>query len=206
MSAPLHISLSIVSGVILAALVSSFVGWQYTPLLAWDFTGVAFLFFAWTGLHNLIGEQTSSLAIVEDPGRAITDVLLVLASIASLVAVGILLFQAANLTRAIRLMQVALGTISVIISWLLVHTIYILKYARLYYKNKGGIEFYSEELPSYSDFAYVAFTIGMTFQISDNNFKTSELRKTALRHAMLSYLFGTVILASIISFILGLGK
>jgi uncharacterized protein DUF1345 len=68
------------------------------------------------------------------------------------------------------------------------HTVYVLRYARSYYGEPvGGIEFNEEDCPAYSDFAYFAFTIGMTFQGSDTNITTKSIRRLALRHAQVSY-------------------
>jgi uncharacterized membrane protein len=85
-----------------------------------------------------------------------------------------------------------------------VHTIYALRYALMYYTEPvGGIDFKGYE-PAYRDFAYLAFTVGMTFQVADTDLKNSVMRATVLRHALLSYLLGAVILASAINLISGL--
>jgi len=71
----------------------------------------------------------------------------------------------------------------------------------------GGIDFKTDdEQPDYRDFAYVAFTVGMTFQISDTDIQTRVIRRTVLRHALLAYLFGAVILAVAINLIANLVK
>jgi uncharacterized membrane protein len=83
----------------------------------------------------------------------------------------------------------------------------MLRYALLYYAYpEGGIDFNQQERPSYRDFAYLALTVGMTFQVSDTDLQTSQIRATTLRHALLSFLFGAVILASAINLIAGLGS
>ncbi len=83
---------------------------------------------------------------------------------------------------------------------------YATRYARLYYTGEdGGIDFNEDEPPTYVDFAYLAFTIGMTFQVSDRP-ETRAIRATALRHALLSYLFGAIIVATTINLIAGLAK
>jgi uncharacterized membrane protein len=80
-------------------------------------------------------------------------------------------------------------------------------YAKLYYQGEGGgVDFNEEEPPCYSDFAYLVLTIGVTFQVSDTNLKTKEIRRTALRHALLSYVFGALIIATTINLIAGLTK
>ncbi|HXL15932.1 MAG TPA: DUF1345 domain-containing protein, partial [Streptosporangiaceae bacterium] len=71
---------------------------------------------------------------------------------------------------------------------------------------EGGVDFNQDEQPCYRDFAYLALTVGMTFQVSDTNLRTTAIRATALRHALLSYLFGTVILAATINLIAGIGS
>jgi uncharacterized membrane protein len=83
-----------------------------------------------------------------------------------------------------------------------VHTIFTLRYARLYYYGAdGGIDFNQSEPPDYGDFAYVAFSIGMTFQVSDTSLSGREMRRTALKHSLLSYLFGTGVLATTINLV-----
>ncbi len=89
----------------------------------------------------------------------------------------------------------------------MVHTIFTLRYAALYYRTgtPGGIDFNQVAPPRYRDFAYVAFTLGMTFQVSDTDITDSEIRATALRHALLAYLFGTLVIAVTVNMLAGLG-
>lgn len=85
------------------------------------------------------------------------------------------------------------------------HTLFTLRYARLYFAGQaGGIDFNNNEPPRIVDFAYVAFTIGMTYQVSDTNISQFDIRSLALRQGLLSYLFGAVILASVINLVAGL--
>ena len=94
-----------------------------------------------------------------------------------------------------------------VVSWFAVHTVFTLRYARLYYSHPpGGIDFNQSEAPTYSDFAYLAFTIGMAYQVSDTDLQTRKIRATALQHSLLSYLLGAVILAMTINLIIGLGN
>lgn len=97
--------------------------------------------------------------------------------------------------------------VGVALSWFLIHTLFMLRYALLYYTGPdGGIDFNQDDPPRYIDFAYLAFTVGMTFQVSDTDLKTHPIRATALRHALLSYLFGAVILATTINLVAGLSS
>jgi uncharacterized membrane protein len=86
--------------------------------------------------------------------------------------------------------------------------LFMLRYALLYYTGvDGGVDFNQKPLaPRYLDFAYLAFTIGMTFQVSDTNLQKPIIRHTALRHALLSYLLGAVVVASSINLVVSLGS
>jgi uncharacterized membrane protein len=89
---------------------------------------------------------------------------------------------------------IALAITVVSISWATVHTLYLIHYGDLYYSDPiGGIAFNEDEPPDYHDFAYLAFTIGMTFQVSDTDLSLKKMRRTALRHALLSFVFVAVI-------------
>jgi uncharacterized membrane protein len=97
--------------------------------------------------------------------------------------------------------------LTVVLSWTVVHTVYMLRYAQLYYARGGkGVEFNGGEPPDYRDFAYLAFTIGMTYQVSDTDLTTKPIRRTATHHALLSYLFGTVVVAMTINVVASLVK
>jgi uncharacterized membrane protein len=76
-----------------------------------------------------------------------------------------------------------------------------LRYARLYYVHDGGIDFHADAPPDFRDFLYVALTIGMTFQVSDTDLNAKAIRMTATRHALLSYLFGVVVISTTINVI-----
>ncbi|MFL5895166.1 MAG: DUF1345 domain-containing protein [Thermoleophilaceae bacterium] len=182
-------------------------GWHLAPLLCWDFACVAYLLVVWLRIWPRTAEQTAELAVSEDPKRGVSDLLTLGAAIASLVAVGFVLGRAGNEHGAAKILLGVLGLASVALSWAVVHTVYALGYARLYYADAdGGIDFKSDDRPRYSDFAYLAFTIGMTFQVSDTELQGNVMRRMALRHALLSYLFGTGILASAINLAVNLSK
>jgi uncharacterized membrane protein len=138
---------------------------------------------------------------------AAADALIITASVASLLAVTLVIAAGRASGSGARDVRAALAVASVVLSWLVVQTVFTSRYARLYYTGPdGGISFNQETPPRYSDFAYLAFTIGMTFQVSDTNLETPVIRATALRHALLSYLFGAVILATTINLVSGLLK
>ena len=100
---------------------------------------------------------------------------------------------------------IALGVASVAMSWATVHTVFMLRYARAYFhKPQGGVDFNEDDPPTYLDFAYLAVTIGMTFQVSDTDLTTKSVRRIATSHALLSYLFGAVIVALTINVVASL--
>lgn len=174
--------------------------WKFAPLAGWISGILFFVSWTWFAIWRLGPVETKTHAVREDPGRTATDILLIIASIASLAAVLFLLLEAHKDTGMQKAFDIVLGLGSVVISWLLVHTIFTLKYARLYYGKTGGeIDFNEKDSPQYTDFAYLAFTLGMTFQVSDTALRTKEIRATALKHALLSYMFGTVIIATTIN-------
>ena len=117
------------------------------------------------------------------------------------------LLKAGQTSGGTKAALVALGVLSVLTAWATVHTIYTLRYTRLYYSGQGGgINFNGDDAPTFLDFAYVAFTVGMTFQVSDTNLTGPALRRVVLRHALLSYLFGVVIVGMTINIVAGLLK
>ena len=105
---------------------------------------------------------------------------------------------------SVRVSEAPTGPRPTILSWALVNTVFALKYARGYYSGgDGGIDFGQREPPAYSDFAYLAFTVGMCYQVSDQSIRTRRLRRTVLIHSIVSYAFGVVIIASTINVLAG---
>jgi uncharacterized membrane protein len=171
-------------------------------LLGWDGAAAAYVFWALLGTRRFDAGTTARLAVTEDPGRTGVDLLLLGASVASLVGVGLVVTTTDPHRRDL---SALLAVVTVVAGWSLVHTVYTERYVRLYYVDTpGGIDFHSELPPSYVDFRYLAFTVGMTFQVSDTEVTDSVIRATVLRHALLSYLFGSVIIAAAINLLVGL--
>ena len=161
----------------------------------------------WRTIGRLDGEGTERAAVRQDPSVGASEPVLIVAAIACLGGVGLALVRAGQLGGATKAYLIVLGVASVVASWATVHTIFTLRYARLYYAGQaGGIDFNEGAAPSYVDFAYVAFTVGMTFQVSDTDLETHQMRRLALRHALLSYLFGAVIIGMTINVVASLLK
>ena len=191
---------------LLVAVVTGLVGfWDYAAVLGWAAACIVYVGWVWLAVGRMDAAQTSTHATREQPTRSTADLLLLLASVASLVALAFVLVEAKVSHGPDKLLLAALAIASVVLSWLLVHTLFTLRYAELYYTGEdGGVDFNQDEPPRYADFAYLSFTLGMTFQVSDTNINSSEIRVTALRHSLLSYVFGSVILATTVNLIAGL--
>jgi uncharacterized membrane protein len=180
--------------------------WAYAPTVGWDVAAVVFCTWIWLVIWPMSATETAAKARSEDPNRTISDILMLSACVASIGAIGIVVVGAHAAGGIAAEMLAALSLASVAVSWLTVHTIYTLRYALLYYEGaEGGVNFHQDEPPCYRDFAYMAITVGMTFQVADTDLRATSLRAAVLRHALLSYLFGAVILAATINLIAGLG-
>lgn len=202
-----RLAAALVVGVAVGVIAAFSAPWQTVPLLAWCAAALTWVASIWIGIAPLDAVATSELASQEDPKRATADALLLTASITSLVAVVLGVIKAGSTHGNEKVVLLAAGVLAIVSSWGVVHTLFTLRYAALYYTGPdGGIDFNEEAKPSYLDFAYLAFTIGMTYQVSDTDLTTKETRHTALRHALLSYLFGTIIIAATINLAAGLAK
>jgi uncharacterized membrane protein len=192
-------------GVLVGIPVSIVAGVQFGVLIGFDVAAASYVVKIWHTIWPLDGEATADLATHEDPTRAEADLVLLSVAVASLAAVGVVLASAAHTTGTAEVLRIGLGLVSVFISWSLLHSIFTLRYARLYhaYPN-GGIDFNQAEKPSYRDFAYLAFTVGMTFQVSDTDISDQAIRHTLLRHAVLSFVFATGILATTVNLVASL--
>jgi uncharacterized membrane protein len=178
-------------------------------LLGWAAAAIVYLLWVWAAVRHLDAAQAKRLAAKEALSGSTRDLVVLVAGTASLAAVGLALFGAGQATGGMKAYLIAIGVLSVGLSWAVVHTVFTLRYARAYYSPpvpvKGpAVDFNEDDPPTYLDFAYLAFTIGMTFQVSDTNITTKPVRMIALRHALLSYLFGAVILAVSINLVASL--
>lgn len=204
-SAKFKVSIAALMGIGVALLAAPLTSWRQAPLIGWDAAAAVFLLWIWASIWALNDKLTASHAVREDPSRAASDIVVLGTSLASLAAIVVVLAGAGNAHGSAKVAQIALGVVSVVVSWTILHTIFTLRYAELYYRGvPGGVDFPGAKEPCYKDFAYLAFTLGMTFQVSDTGFQNTEFRIAALRHSLISYLFGTVIVATTINLIAGL--
>ena len=158
-------------------------------------------------VHVLRHDAPSTRARVEgrDGDAAWYDVVVITVGLASLAGVGILLVGGQAKGTA-QVLDALVGVAAVAVGWLCVHTVYLLRYARVYYASpRPPIDFNQDEDPTFSDFAYFSFNLGMAYQVSDTDLKTSDVRRVVLGHTMLAYLYGTIVIAATINLVAGIG-
>lgn len=187
---------SLAAGVLTAVVVGTGGHLALGLMGGWVVAAGLFTLSTWFLVFRLDAEGTRRHATDNDPGRGIDDTVLILACLASIAGLMLLLV----LTRRTDVVTSAvLGVLGILASWSAVHTLFCLRYAHAYYASGGGVDFNGDTAPDYRDFAYLAFTLGMTFQVSDTNLATKEFRRMALNQGLISYLLGTVVVASTIN-------
>lgn len=200
----------IVAGLVGAAAVSLFVtksGWAYAPSVGWIAAASVYLVWTWIVVLPMDAERTREHVVPEDPPTGwVIDVVILSASVASLAGVAHLL-TASSKSGVEKNIAAGTGVVCIAVAWCVVHTVFSIRYADVYYSNSAsGIDFSGTENPRFLDFFYLGFTIGMTYQVSDTTLQTPQLRRIALCQALLSYLFGAVILAVTINLVVGLSN
>jgi uncharacterized membrane protein len=184
------------------------VAWELAVMGGWDAAALAFLATVWPIILRVDSVHAQRLSAREDENRGAATALLVGASGASLLGVVFTLDHAGRESGSQRLLLIGAAMLTVTLSWTLVNTVYTLHYAHRHFASTTeGIEFgdsAGKGRPDYRDFAYVAFTIGMTYQVSDTTLRDRRIRRSVLAHALLSYLFGVVIVAGSVNLIAGL--
>lgn len=182
---------------------------ELVPLVSWTVAAAVVLTWVWRISWPRDHRGTKQLAEEEGRSRS-TDAAVLIGSVVSLGAVALALTRAGGDRDAVAVALVILGVLAAVLAWALVNTVFALKYARLYYKDEagadGGIDFKQDQPPAYSDFAYLAFTVGMSFAVPETEPADSRVRKVALGHALLSYAFGTGVLAVAINLVTNLGQ
>ncbi|HUX70305.1 MAG TPA: DUF1345 domain-containing protein [Cellulomonadaceae bacterium] len=180
-------------------------GWVEGSLTGRLATAAVSLSRTWTVVSPMDATATARYAGREDTSCPVRDTVLLVASVVSLLTVATMLVGKRSGGPAPA--SLALGLVAVVLSWGMVHTIFTLRYAGLYYRTStpGGIDVNQDEPPRYRDVADIALARGMTFQVSDAAIRDSEIRATALRHALLAYLFGTLVIAVTVNMLAGPG-
>jgi uncharacterized membrane protein len=176
-----------------------FTPWQLSTLIGWDVAAALYLVWVWTSAGRFSAAETERFATREDDSRVSAQLIVINACVVSLVGVGFDLLKAGeSRTGSGDVALVTAALLTVVLSWATVHTVFALRLAHEFYQRPvGGIDF----MPDYVDFAYVAFGVGMTFQVADTDVTDHGIRRTVLQHSLLSYLFGAVIIAVVINIV-----
>jgi uncharacterized membrane protein len=182
-------------------------------VVTWNVFTLAILVLAWIVLSTRDPYEVRRNARLQDASATFLFTLVISAATASLAAVGLLLGTAKNISPTGLGLHIALSVTAVGLSWMLVHTLFALRYAHFYFWDArkverhaitGGLIFPGKDSPNYLDFAYFSFVIGMTCQVSDVQVATSQMRRLALVHGLISFAFNTAILAMFVNIIAGL--
>ena len=187
---------------LLAALVAGALTAVVDPLLGIAVAAGVFVVLGWAALWPMDAGATRARATREDLRPAVDELVVAAAALGGLGAVVALLLDGrTDASRA----DAAVGLAAVLLSWASLHLMYAARYAHLYYSDTpGGIDFNGTEPPSFRDFFYFSYNLGMTYQVSDTAVQSAAVRAVVLRHCLISYLFGAAILATAINLVVGI--
>ncbi|WP_189956453.1 DUF1345 domain-containing protein [Streptomyces alanosinicus] len=165
-------------------------------------TGAVFVVTGWLVLWPLDAAATHDNARREDLRPVLEELVVVAASLCGLIGIVLLLLLNGSDTGHAAALTALAG---VFLAWAALHLMYATRYAYLYYEGAaGGIDFNSDQPPAYRDFLYFSYNLGMTYQVSDTDVSSSVIRAMVLRHTLLSYVFGTGILATTLNLVAGM--
>ena len=180
-------------------------------MIGWDIFSLCEIVVSLAIFSAVCPKQLRVLASREDASRPVVFVVVISAIVGSLGGV-LLLLKNQTAWLLSEGLETAIYIAGVTFSWILLHILFTSRYAHLYYGDhatkKGemarGLEIPGNEAPDYMDFAYFAFVIGMTFQVSDITISSRQIRRVVLAHGILSFLFNTVIVALTINVVVNL--
>jgi len=188
------------AGVVLLPLLPGALRLSTRLLIAWDFASFIYLVGAVLVIRAFDLNRVQVRAEETDEGGPALLLITVLTALASLAAIVVELGSAKEMqSPETRQAAFVLAAVTVILSWTLIHTIFAFHYAHIYYRGPGtrgrGLAFPGEGEPDYWDFVYFSFVIGMTFQVSDVQITGRKIRRLAIAHALVSFVFNVAILA-----------
>ena len=178
-------------------------------MFGWDAFSLALIAIHWSMFFSVDAASTKLRAQIQDENRSEIFLVVLVATFAALFAVILVLID-----KELKAVDISVAIIGLFLSWCLVHTTFTLRYARLFYQDRkgndgkkadAGLGFPGDEDPDFIDFAYYSFVIGMTFQVSDVQVSSKEIRRLTLLHSLLSFVFNTIIVALTINVLAGLG-
>jgi uncharacterized membrane protein len=195
----------LIAGLIVTIVLLPFLTWGLALAGGWNAAALIFVLTTWSIIIRADSSRAPQLAAREDQTEGSARVLLVGASVASLLGAGYALHLAGQNSGAPQMLLIGAAVLTVVLSCAVINTVYTLRYAGQHFRSRpGGIAFGTEDgpqHPGYRDFAYVAFTIGMCYQVSDTTLRDPQIRRTVLAHAIMSYVFGVVIVAGSVNLV-----
>ena len=181
------------------------------PAIGWATAATAWDLMVWRTVSRLDADGSRRHARAREVSRSTHPILLNVATVAATVTVGMLIYDSTRVHGDARILLSLFGLLAVFATWAFVHLLFMLRYAAQYYTVRAdgdttgrGIDFNQPEAPRYTDFAYTAFTFGMTYAASDTSFTAPEIRRTALVHSLYSFYFGTAITATTVNLVVSL--
>jgi uncharacterized membrane protein len=194
----------VATGVVTALVLPAHLGWLTRLLAGWSVAASTLVLLIWVVILGSSAKETQRRAAAFDPGQRVGRILVVMCSLAALFG-ALALARKASAPPEYAAQMAAWSLWTVAAGWTLLHSIETLRYAHLYYGRStvGGLSFPGDEPPADLDFAYFAFTVGMCFQVSDVAVTRAEFRWAVLRHAMISFVFNTGILAFVLNLVVG---
>ena len=180
-------------------------------ILAWDIGSAAFLILSALLFLDEPLARIQSDAEAQQEGEWTVFWITIGGAIASFAALALEFSGAKDQPAAQRNLLIAVVAATLLLSWLVTHTLFALRYAHEYYEPgsdktgiTAGLAFPSEDRPDYWDFLYFALVLGMTFQVSDVQITSRKFRRLAMVHGLISFLFNTVIVALTVNIVAGL--
>lgn len=210
------LAVSLVCGTVAVMLSSSLIDRPINWMIGWLIYSGVHIGLMWVTILSSHPADVRREVSGQDPSRVLSTLFVVVASFVSLFAVLFLLQGARSTASWDNLtIHVILSFSCIICSWVLVHTVFTLRYAHMFYgkargdkddqsKQLRGLEFPEEPEPDYLDFTYFSFVLGMTFQVSDVTISSRDIRRLALVHGLLSFAFNTLLVALTINVVSGL--
>jgi uncharacterized membrane protein len=210
MMATHRIGLAAATGIAIYFVAARFFPFKTSLLIAWDAGVSIYLAMAWTVISRADTAMTRARMRSQDQGAFVIFLSVVTAACASVVAIALLIGEVRNATPWLRSWHLVLAILALILSWLLIQTLFGFHYARRYYthsrdpdREPKGLAFPGGQEPDFLDFAYFSFVVGMTSQTSDVAVTGRHMRRLTLIHGVLSFIFNIAILAMAINIIAG---
>jgi len=179
-------------------------------LVTWIGASLTYLVLYWLTILRADADLTRRRASRYDHAAHVIFLLVTIAACASIVAIGFVMGDVKTMEFWPKALHIGLSITALLLSWMLIQTVFAFHYARRYYapasEDEGlaaGLKFPGVTEPDYFDFAYYSFVLGMTSQVSDVEVTTAPMRRTTLAHGILSFIFNMAVLAMSINVISG---